>query len=143
MPSSSSHGGQVCPSDVVLARTTALVLSEGIYDIDALLSTFPTYRTWFIEAAFGARDSYADVSVTNAAPRSGCGHIQWLIIHSKGDTQVDEQQNQGAYDHLKSQAARLCKSFDELFDEHDDILRSNQYVEIVHRHIQKVIAGLE
>lgn len=141
--SSSSHGCQVCPSEVVLARTASLVLSEGIYDIDALLSNFPTYRRWFVEDAFGAHDSYADVSMTNAATRSGCGHIQWLIIHSKGDILVDEQQSQGAYDHLRSQAAQLCKSFDEFFDGHDDILRGNQFVEIVHRHIQKVVAGLE
>ena len=143
MPSSSSHGGQLCPTDVVLARTGALVLSEGIYDIDALLSSFPTYRQWFIQGAFGAHDSYADVSATNAATKSSCGHIRWLIIHSKGDTLIDEGQSRAMYDHLQSQAAQVCKSFDELSDGHNEILCGNQYVEIVCSHIHKAVAGLE
>ncbi|KAL4068015.1 Alpha/Beta hydrolase protein [Scleroderma citrinum] len=137
------HGGRLYSSDIVLARTTTLVLSEGIYDIDTLLSSFPSYRKWFIEAVFGVHDSYADVSMTNAATKSGCGHIRWLIIHSKGDTLVDERQSQMAYDHLKSRAVEVCKSLDELIDEHNEILRGNQYIEIIRRHIQKIVATLE
>ncbi|KAI6036138.1 Alpha/Beta hydrolase protein [Pisolithus microcarpus] len=138
--SDASDDNQICPSDTILKRTKALVLSEGIYDLDSLISTFPTYRSWFIEDVFGAHDSYADVSVIRASTRYHSGHIKWLIIHSKGDTLVDEEQSQAMYNHLKDQSAQVYKSFDELLEGHNEILRGDQYVDVLRRFIQAVPA---
>lgn len=130
-----SDADQLSPSNAVLERTRALVLSEGIYDLDSLISSFPAYRSWFIEDVFGGHDSYADVSVIKAPTRYHSGHIKWLIIHSKGDTLVDEQQSQAMYHHLRSQSVQVCKSFDELIEGHNEILRGDQYVDVLHRFI--------
>ncbi|KAI6096017.1 Alpha/Beta hydrolase protein [Pisolithus sp. B1] len=140
--SDAADANQLCPSDTLLERTKALVLSEGIYDLDLLISSFPTCRSWFIEDAFGERDSYADVSVNKAPTRHHSGHIKWLIIHSKGDTLVDEEQSQAMYNHLKDQSAQVDKSFDELFEDHNEILRCDQYVDMLRRFIE-VISALE
>ncbi|KAI6045398.1 Alpha/Beta hydrolase protein [Pisolithus marmoratus] len=133
-----SDTDQLCPSDTVLERTRALVLSEGIYDLDSLISIFPTYRSWFIEDVFGEHDSYADASVIKAPTRSHSGHIEWLIIHSKGDTLVDEEQSQAMYSHLRNQSVQVRKSFDELFEGHNEILRGDQYVDVLHRFIEAI-----
>lgn len=123
------------PSAELLKRTQALVLSEGLYDIDALLESFPTYRQWFIEAAFGARDSYADFAATSATIRSECRHIRWKIIHSSGDTNVDIRQSKAILAHLSMQKAQVSTSFGQLLAEHDEILRGDDYVDIVRDHI--------
>ncbi|KAG1756541.1 Alpha/Beta hydrolase protein [Suillus paluster] len=72
----------LCPSAKLLESTKAIITSEGIYDIDLLLSSFPAYRAWFIEAAFGRRSTYEEASVTKMIPRVAYRYLQWLIVHS-------------------------------------------------------------
>lgn len=131
----------VCPSDELVRSTAAVIMSEGIYDIDLLLSSFPPYRTWFIENAFGTRDTFAHVSALKATIPPNGQHIRWFIIHSRGDTQVDERQSEGMYDSLKEKSCLVFKSFDELEDEHNNILKSPQYVDLINRHVKRVVAA--
>ncbi|KAF9246193.1 alpha/beta-hydrolase [Melanogaster broomeanus] len=139
-PSSLRTPGETLrPSDELVQSTTAIIMSEGIYDIDLLLSSFPTYRTWFIEAAFGKRDSFEDVSVLKAPFDPKGDHIQWLIIHSQGDTLVDERQSSAMYDYLSESSRPVTKTFDELGDEHNDILQGTQYVEIINKYIKGLV----
>jgi len=82
------------------------------------------------------------VSVFSAAIYPNSQHIRWFIIHSKGDTNVDERQSQGMYDFLREKSFLVSKSFDELEDEHDTILQLPQYVGMINRYING-IGGME
>ena len=123
------------PPPELLENTKAIVTSEGIYDIDLLLSNFPAYRAWFVEAAFGRRSTYEDVSVTKMTPRMEYHHLQWLIVHSKGDTLVDEAQSEAMYQHLLDKVPHVAKNFEELKEEHNAILTGGEFVKIVGRYI--------
>ncbi|KAG2367495.1 hypothetical protein BDR07DRAFT_1393448, partial [Suillus spraguei] len=108
------------PSAELLKSTNAIIMSEGIYDIDLLLSSFPTYKTWFIEAAFGRRSTYGEASVTKMGPRMEYHHLQWLIVHSKGDTL-----------HLLRNVLHVERNFGKLIEEHNDILEGVEFVKLV------------
>ncbi|KAH9857017.1 alpha/beta-hydrolase [Lenzites betulinus] len=128
---------ELAPSPDLLAVTSGIIFSEGIYDIDALLRSFPDYKEWFIAAAFGEHDAYPDVNIASYATRPGGEHIRWLIIHSKGDTLVDVLQSEIMYAHLSGLVGgqpgppRLEKTFDRLQEEHNDLLRGTVYPRIV------------
>lgn len=127
-----------------MESTTAIMMSEGIYDIDMLLSSFPTYREWFIESVFGQHPSYGDVSALEATVHPKGGHIRWLIIHSQGDTLVDQGQSKAIYKYLMENlpSEQVAKTFDELVDGHNEILKGGQYSEIVGNYIKGVVAVL-
>ncbi|KAJ7710004.1 alpha/beta-hydrolase [Mycena rosella] len=123
------------PPSPVLQAVRAIVLSEGIYDIDLLLARFPEYRGWFIAAAFGDRESYADVSTTSLSLREG-SDLRWLVIHSAGDTLVDMPQSDTMDAHLRglygpAADTRVARNFDQLDVDHDDVLRSPLFVDVV------------
>jgi len=123
------------PPPEVINAVQAIVLSEGIYDIDLLLSRFPKYREWFIAPAFGDKPSYADFSITRLPLRKTEDDIRWLVIHSKGDTLVDLTQSDEMYKHLlrlyTGRAQPVVSKVDDLVEEHDDVLRSETYLKIV------------
>lgn len=133
----------VCPSDALVQSTAAIIMSEGIYDIDLLLSSFPRYKTWFIENTFGRKDSYENVSAIKSTMDPRGQHIRWFVIHSKGDTLVDERQSQGMYDFLKDKSCLVSKSFDGLNDEHNAILKSPQYIQVIERYIRGIVGADE
>lgn len=134
--------GTVCPSDELVQSIAAIIMSEGIYDIDLLLSSFPAYRSWFIENTFGKRDSFEDVSVIKATIDPKGQHIRWFIVHSKGDTLIDEHQSEAMYDSLRQRPCLVSKSFDDLDDEHNDILNSSKYIVMIDNYISGVV-GVE
>ncbi|KAF8274965.1 hypothetical protein EI94DRAFT_1712087, partial [Lactarius quietus] len=122
----------------LLRAIQGVIFSEGIYNIDALLLSFPNYRDWFIANAFGEMSNYNQYSVTSTPLREGASHIHWIIIHSKGDTLVDVNQSQGMYEHLRSLhegngggSGRVLKSWDDLEDGHDAILQTRKFLQIV------------
>ncbi|EPQ58201.1 alpha/beta-hydrolase [Gloeophyllum trabeum ATCC 11539] len=127
------------PPPNVLKAVQGVVLSEGIYDLQELLKSFPGYRDWFIENAFGKRDDFSLFSTTSLDAREHAMHIEWLVIHSKGDTLVDEVQSRLMYTHLRSLYRRrdrladnyIKMSFDDLDEEHNDLLRGDKFVQIV------------
>ncbi|KAG8217824.1 Alpha/Beta hydrolase protein [Butyriboletus roseoflavus] len=129
----------VCPSDELVQSTAAIIMSEGIYDIDILLSSFPSYRSWFIENTFGQRDSFENVSAIKATTNPKGQHIRWFIIHSKGDTLVDERQSEGMYDSLREKSCLVTKSFDDLEDEHSDILIGPKYIAMIDSYIKRAV----
>lgn len=126
------------PSAALLRAVRGVVFSEGIYDIDTLLKSFPTYRGWFIRETFGSMPTYDRYSTTRMALRDEAKHIRWMILHSKGDTLVDIIQSQAIYDHLQSLydgsfqgSGQIAKNWDDLEDDHNAILRSGRYIQIV------------
>ena len=131
----------LCPSDELAQSTIAVIMSEGIYDIDLLLSNFPKYRTWFIENTFGRKDTFETVSAFRAAIDPEIRHIHWFIIRSKGDTLVDEHQSEGMYGFLKEKSCLVTKSFNTLEEGHDDILKGPRYVDIIDRYIKGLVAA--
>lgn len=122
-------------------------MSEGIYDIDLLLSTFPLYKDWFIENAFGPQHSYADFSTSHLSLRSDDSHIRWLVIHSKGDTLVDMAQSEAMYKHLRQLTAtsdiRVEKNMDTLDGDHNDILTGDDFIHLVSEFILRDSSFLE
>lgn len=126
------------PSLPLQAAVQAIIMSEGIYDLDLLLSTFPSYREWFVENAFGQRESYADFSTTKFRLRNSATHIRWLVIHSKGDSLVDAPQSEAIYTHLCEMheavgisANSVSQNTHDLKEEHNQILRGDDFVKIV------------
>lgn len=63
---------------------------QGIYDIPSLISEWPTYREWFIEAAFGGEECWAAASPTR---RPVVSRAPWLVVHASGDELVDGGQS--------------------------------------------------
>jgi len=125
------------PSSALLRAVQGVVFSEGIYDIDTLLHSFPKYRDWFIRDTFGDLPAYDRYSTTKMTLREGTSRICWAILHSKGDTLVDTLQSQAMYDHLQSLhegsqwGGQVEKKFDDLDGEHNAILQSGQYIQVV------------
>ncbi|EEB99569.1 hypothetical protein MPER_00730, partial [Moniliophthora perniciosa FA553] len=130
------------PADKILAAVRGVIMSEGIYDLEMLLSRVPGYKDWFIEPAFGHMHSYADFSVSRYPPR-GDNDVRWFIIHSKGDTLVDLVQSETMASHLKaiSSPAHVEDSIGQLEDEHDDVLRNEEYIRMVTRFILQDTQG--
>ncbi|KAI0780795.1 alpha/beta-hydrolase [Trametes elegans] len=131
---------ELTPSRQLLASTRALAFSEGIYDIDALLRSFPNYKQWFVASAFGDRDAYEDVNVASYPPRPDAEHLRWLVIHSTGDTLVDPVQSESMYAHLSALFGHVQpappvppvqKNFDELDEGHNDLLSGVVYPRII------------
>lgn len=142
----------------LLSAIQAVVLSEGIYDLDLLISSFPKYKDWFIAPSFGPRESYTPYSVNKYPLRQykdttghDGKHIRWLIIQSKGDTLIDIKQAKAMYQHLTNllaevnvsdlveegsadkepQSLKVERNWENLEDDHDQVLLGEQYVEIV------------
>ena len=126
------------PSAALLRAVRGVIFSEGIYDIDALLKSFSTYRDLFIRETFGSFPTYDRYSATGMVLRDEARHIRWMILHSKGDTLVDILQSQAMYDHLQSLydgglqgGGQVTKNWDDLEDGHNEILQSGNYIQIV------------
>ena len=136
---SSSVTPSLTPSQEVLDSVKGLILSEGIYDIDALLATFPTYRDWFIQATFGPSDSYAKYSVLGYTLRSPSS-TSWLLLHSSGDTLVDIGQTDAMHKHLQELYPQgIFINTSDLKEEHNSIFRTDIYVKIVSDFIAKFV----
>ncbi|KAF8078038.1 Alpha/Beta hydrolase protein [Lyophyllum atratum] len=131
---SSSITPTLTPPSSLVQAVQKIVMSEGIYDLDLLLTSFPQYRDWFVGPTFGRRESYAPFSTT-AFPLIDT-HIKWLIVHSKGDTLVNLSQSEAIYRHLceihgGDASTRVYRNTDQLVDEHNDILLGFEFVAIV------------
>ncbi|KAF7984035.1 hypothetical protein HWV62_17553 [Athelia sp. TMB] len=122
----------IAPPLEVLRAVRGAALSEGIYDLDALLARFPAYRAWFVAPAFPPGD-LAPFAATTHPLRAGAERARWLLLHSAGDTLIDAGQSEGMYAHLCAIApGRVDRDFGSLTREHDEILRGDEvYVELV------------
>jgi len=145
-----SSDPRIVPSPRLLDAVKAVVLTEGIYDLDKLLETFPAYQEWFIEPAFGppGEGGYRRFSAVEFPPRQRDGESEaappktrWLLLHSKGDTLVDTPQTTAMYAHLKHlypQNGVVELNTDDLEDEHDALLATDGYVEIVKKFVEGI-----
>lgn len=117
------------PAPGVLAAIKGIICSEGIFDLDALIATFPDYRAWFIAAAFGPGPDYAQYNAAGWPLRDGGAHIEWLLLHSREDPLVDVNQAERMQAHLaKLDPARVVLELDTLTGEHDDVFATEAYV---------------
>lgn len=124
----------------ILDSTRAVILSEGIYDLDSLLQSSPKYREWFIEPTFGS-DSYSKFSILNSRLRRSAG-FSWLLIHSMGDSLVDALQTTEMHNHLKNLQAGVTISLYDLVDEHDAILETEKYINLVKNFVTPKRSGI-
>ena len=111
-------------------------MSEGIYDLELLLESFPNYREQFVRPAFGEDSPLSHFTTTKYALRDSSTHIRWLIIHSSGDHLINLRQSEAIFSHLSQSYGLLAehfvsKDFDRMTGEHDDILVQDSYIEIV------------
>lgn len=130
------------PPDV-LANIKGVFLSEGIYDVDLLLKKFPSYSD-FIQGAFGQRESYKDVSPAHYQLR-GDTPIYWLVVHSKTDELVNEEQAEALWDHLWELYDRRAHQYVEadwerLTGKHDEVLQKQEYADMVAQFVQETLA---
>jgi hypothetical protein len=128
---SSAITPSLSPSPELMHSVKAIIMSEGIYDLDIFLISFPETREWFIQRAFGIAKSYSQFSVLTYPTRPSSA-ISWLLLHSKGDTLVNQIQLDAMYDHL----FQLCPqnvflNVDDLIEDHNDIPNSDRYVELI------------
>ncbi|KAH9842671.1 Alpha/Beta hydrolase protein [Rhodofomes roseus] len=129
------------PSPALLAATHAIVMSEGLYDLDALLVTYPAYKTWFIAPTFGRLRSYAPWNTASYQLRPGAEHLRWLILHSKGDTLVDQGQSERIWGHLTElygqdvhvgdKGGPVQREWEVLTEEHNEMLAGEVYPRLV------------
>jgi hypothetical protein len=133
---SSDISPTLTPPLTLLHAVKRIAMSEGIYDPESLIAVerFPQYRDWFIAPAFGRRDSYDAFSTTRFPLWNR--DIHWLIIHSKGDTMIDLSQSKMMYTRLcdlygSNADTHVHQNLDQLNTEHDDLLRGDEYVNII------------
>lgn len=118
------------PSSHLMSSMSGIIMSEGIYDIDMLLRSFPGYKEWFISDTFGDHASYAPWNTMDMVLREGVKHTKWLVIHSQGDTLVDTIQSEGVVSTLRSMGADAGFNTD-LEGDHNDVLVEEVYPRIV------------
>lgn len=116
------------PSPKLLKATRGVIMGEGIYDIDRLLASFPTYREWFIADTFGDLPSFERFNVTEYVPHKGGEHIRWLLFHSTGDQLVDMIQSHSMSDSLEKGHPGNVERYWELTKDHNDTLTEDAYV---------------
>ncbi|KAK7693622.1 hypothetical protein QCA50_003191 [Cerrena zonata] len=126
------------PSGRLLEATLGIIFSEGIYDIDLLLESFPEYKAWFIADVFGEHDSYAPSNTAAYNLRPEARHVYWLIMHSLGDTLVDIKQSRKFHEHITGMVEDSDVKVmwdDSLEGDHDEVLTKEQYAAIVARFV--------
>ena len=135
---SSAITPSLSPSPKLLHSVKAIIMSEGIYDLDILITSFPSYRERFIYRAFGIAESYSQFSVLTY-PTRPLSDISWLLLHSKADSLVNQFQTDAMYNHL----FQLCpqnvfRNVDDLTEEHNVVLRGDRYVELIRQFIARI-----
>jgi len=125
----SHHRFNVTADEELVKSIRGIVLVEGIYDIDLLLSTFPSYRD-FIEGAFSPLPSFTSVSTSsyNHLPKSE--RISWKVVQSAGDTLIDVGQADTMYRALQGASLnqRVSKDYTSITEDHDALLLSPPFI---------------
>jgi len=131
---------RLVPPPPLIQAVKGIIMTEGIYDIDRLLSRFPAYLEWFIAVSFGPHNSYSQFSVIGCAPRNP--DVHWLIVHSKGDTLVDRSQSDAMLEHLHTFGlTRVSQNMDDFDVEHDAVLDSDRFLTLVAEFLSQVLAA--
>ncbi|THH02122.1 hypothetical protein EW145_g6789 [Phellinidium pouzarii] len=126
---------ELTPPNELMTATRGIAVSEGIFDLDLLLTRFPEYRMWFIANAFGDAPSYPQYDVARYPLRADGEHIHWLVIHSRGDSLVDVGQAEKFYQHLCELGLEshnvAQKDWTSIEMEHNEMLKTKQYTDLV------------
>lgn len=145
-PSSSQEPcPSLTPSIQLISSVKAIIISEGIYDIDLLLKSFPSYKEWFIADTFTDLPSYSHFNTAEYDLPKDADHIKWFVVHSTGDTLVDIIQSEVITKHLEaiidqSQGKCIDHDFITLKAEHNTILKEEYYPKMVVKFITAVLA---
>lgn len=131
---------ELTPTPELASAVKAIICSEGIYDLDALVEDFPSYKSYFVEAAFGAGPKWEGFSVARYPVRKGAEHVKWLIVHSTGDTLINQRQGDVILEHLNGVYGEdaVSHNLKELDEEHDPLLCGKVYQRIVGDYILKL-----
>jgi len=124
------------PSQSLISAVKSISLSEGLYDLDLLLSTWPDYRS-YVQPAFGDHLDFRKFSTVHYPLRDHSHHIRWFIIHSTGDKLVDLPQSMSIYQHLLDLGTDVSKDWTSLNGNHDEILTTETYPNIIAQHTSK------
>ena len=125
-------------------------MSEGIYDLDALIDSFPAYDEWFVKNAFDAEEGsvkkYARYATTSYPLHKEGTHIYWHVLHSRADSLVDLKQYEAMSIHLRKlhdsielgqgRTMIICDA-DSLTQEHNEMLAGEAYSDLVSKYIRK------
>ncbi|KAH8106718.1 Alpha/Beta hydrolase protein [Cristinia sonorae] len=137
----------LAPSPALLRATKALLLTEGIYDLDLLLRSFPSYKPWFVANAFGDLPSYAHVNVATFTLRDLSHHLRWLIVHDQNDPLVDTVQSRSFHDHLAALYSAISREENVRLDldrltvkGHNEIFAEDAYIELVAQFVANKVA---
>jgi len=125
------------PSQTLISAVKSISLSEGLYDLDLLLSTWPSYRS-FVEPAFGDQTNFHTFSPVRYPARKNSHHIRWFIMHSTGDELVDLPQSSSIYNHLLNLGASVSRDWTSLHGNHDEVLSTETYINIIAQHVFQV-----
>ena len=117
------------PSNKLLQSSQTVSLSEGLYDLDLLLQTFPDYINFIGPVFDSARGTFRTYSPVNWKTRKPA--IRWQIIHSSGDSLVDIAQSAAMLNALNAQGAYVIERFDSITGDHDEILTKEQYANMI------------
>ena len=125
-------------SNNLIQSVKGIVMAEGIYDIDLLLSAHPDYRG-FIEGAFDVRSSYVDVSPTSYVGREEGSHITWLVVQSPGDNLIRQDQADAMLGVLKQQipSEKISRDYDSVTEDHDELLRTSAFQDCIWRFVNQ------
>jgi acetyl esterase/lipase len=111
------------PERALLRAVRGIAVASGIYDLERLIAAFPEYDKRFVKAAF--REPYEFWNTTRYPLHGESAPLRWHVIHSTGDTLVDEGQSQAMLEHLKRLYAerqwdegRITKDWDTLSSGH-------------------------
>lgn len=138
---SSAVTPSLTPSPKLLGAVKGISPSQGIYDLELLINNFPSYLEWFVARAFGKQESYAPFSVTSYPTRSRS--INWLLVHSQGDTMIDLPQSEKMLEHLKAEYGPSAEEhifYDtSLTQDHFDVPASDELVNIMGEFIKRLL----
>jgi acetyl esterase/lipase len=152
---SASITPSLTPPDDLIAAVGSVTLSEGIYDLDALIESFPEYDDWFVRNAFGEEDRtgndrlYARFATTTYPLHPNGSHIRWNILHSQGDSLVDMKQSELINQHLRKlheeieqgqSDSHVLLDVESLTQEHNEMLKTEAYSGVVGKHIRALLA---
>ncbi|KAJ3075326.1 Kynurenine formamidase [Podochytrium sp. JEL0797] len=139
-----------------MSKMRGFIGVEGIYDIPLIVKNYPTYKDWFIVAAFGeepgsgwVRGSPALCQAFNPPLSSTIAHlVPHLVIHSPDDELVDVIQSRKWFDLLCGFRAatpgaenwELDFEAEKLVGKHDDVILSKEFFDYVSEWIEKRVA---
>ncbi|KAJ3409829.1 Kynurenine formamidase [Chytridiales sp. JEL 0842] len=110
---------------------------EGIYDIPLMVETWPTYKDWFVEAAFGKKEGGKWVegspSLQGFEGEEGRA-VNQLVIYSLNDELLDPAQSRQWAEHLKALGVKsMYLEGGEIQGKHDEVLNEKAFFETVAR----------